>query len=230
VTQDRASGCVCASLSLVGRPTPIRPGTSPAASSTQDHWLPVSDPRPGPRHWRCSTRRQALGRRSDVQVLTHDRLQRPGQSTTRQPGPRLGGAAGVLAPHMPTPGAPVPADRHQQGGRSPAQRLVRQLPRDGVPGSSHTPQRRHQTLVPSSASRTRHARTARSGSRRWPTTTRPSSSRRLNVPRSGQPKVASGTSRFPDGRPRNRHPRKTSTPTPVPTRQPPSNQRLHPQL
>jgi hypothetical protein len=40
---------------------------------------------------------------------------------------------------MPTPGAPVPADRHQQGGRSPAQRLVRQLPRDGVPGSSCTP-------------------------------------------------------------------------------------------
>src|SRR5262249_16575153 len=42
VTQDRASGCVCASLFLVGQPTPIRPGTSPAASSTQDHWLPVS--------------------------------------------------------------------------------------------------------------------------------------------------------------------------------------------
>ena len=42
MTQDRASGCVCASLSLVGQPTPIRPSTSPAASSTQDHWLPVS--------------------------------------------------------------------------------------------------------------------------------------------------------------------------------------------
>jgi hypothetical protein len=57
------------------------------------------------------------------------------------------------------------------------------------------PQRRHQPWVPSSASRTRHARTARSGSRRWPTTTRPSSSRRQNVVRSGQPKAASGTSR-----------------------------------
>ena len=34
-----------------------------------------------------------------------------------------------------------------------------------------------------------------SGSRRWPTTTRPSSSRRQNVVRSGQPNVASGTSR-----------------------------------
>jgi hypothetical protein len=82
---------------------------------------------------------EPLGDASDAQVLTHDRLQRPGQSTTRQPGPRLGRAAGVLAPHMPTPGAPVPADRHQQGGRSPAQRLVRQLPRDGVPESSCTP-------------------------------------------------------------------------------------------
>ena len=29
---------------------------------------------------------------------------------------------------------------------------------------------------------------------------------------------------------RNLNPRTTSTPTPVPTRQPPSNQRLHPQL
>jgi hypothetical protein len=57
------------------------------------------------------------------------------------------------------------------------------------------PQRRHQPSVPSSASRTRHARTARSGSRRWPTTTRPSSSRRQNVVRSGQPKAASDTSR-----------------------------------
>ena len=42
VTQDRASGGVCASLSLVGQPTPIRPNTPPAASSTQDRWLPVS--------------------------------------------------------------------------------------------------------------------------------------------------------------------------------------------
>ena len=42
MTQDRACGCVCASLPLVGPPTPIRPSTSPAASSPQDHWLPVS--------------------------------------------------------------------------------------------------------------------------------------------------------------------------------------------
>lgn len=42
MTQDRASGCVCALLSLVGQPTPIRPITSPAATSTRDHRLPVS--------------------------------------------------------------------------------------------------------------------------------------------------------------------------------------------
>src|SRR4030095_12793146 len=79
-----------------------------------------------------------LGDASDAQVLTHDRLQRPGQSTTRQPGPRLGRAAGVLAPHMPTPGAPVPADRHQQGGRSPSQRLLAEPPPARGPGGSCT--------------------------------------------------------------------------------------------
>src|SRR5699024_7202374 len=53
------------------------------------------------------------------------------------------------------------------------------------------PHRRHQ---PSSAT-TRQASTARSGSSRWPTTSRPRSSRRANVVRSGAVKVASGTSR-----------------------------------
>ena len=53
------------------------------------------------------------------------------------------------------------------------------------------PQRRHHW----SGSTTRQAITARSGSRRCPTATRPSSSRRVKVVRSGQAKVASGTSR-----------------------------------
>src|SRR5699024_4263694 len=52
------------------------------------------------------------------------------------------------------------------------------------------PQRRHHW----SNSSTRQARTARSGSRRCPTTSRPSSSRRQNVVKSGAAKVASGTS------------------------------------
>src|SRR5665647_3983944 len=45
---------------------------------------------------------------------------------------------------------------------------------------------------------TRQARTARSGSMRCPTTIRPSSSRRVNVVRSGTENVASGTSRSSD--------------------------------
>ncbi len=58
----------------------------------------------------------------------------------------------------------------------------------GVPWQ---PQRRHHW----SASTTRHANTARSGSSRCPSTSRPSSSSRQNVVRSGQVKVASGKSR-----------------------------------
>src|ERR1700677_4999119 len=42
---------------------------------------------------------------------------------------------------------------------------------------------------------TLRASTAQSGSRCWPATTRPSSSRRVNLVRSGRTKVASGTSR-----------------------------------
>lgn len=40
--------------------------------------------------------------------------------------------AGVLPPHVPAPGAPVATDRHLQHGGTPAQRLVRQPPHDGV--------------------------------------------------------------------------------------------------
>src|SRR5215211_7339297 len=58
----------------------------------------------------------------------------------------------------------------------------------GVPSQPH---RRHHR----SGSTTRHARTARSGSSRWPVTSRSSSSSRQNLVRSGQAKVASGTSR-----------------------------------
>jgi ABC-2 type transport system ATP-binding protein len=69
---------------------------------------------------------EALGDPSDGQVLTHDAFQRPSQRATRQLRPRLGGPAGVLAPHMPTAGAAIAADRDQQRRRAPPQRLVRQ--------------------------------------------------------------------------------------------------------
>ena len=50
------------------------------------------------------------------------------------------------------------------------------------------------TWSASSPSTTRHASAARSGPSRCPVTSRPSSSRRQNVERSGVAKVASGTS------------------------------------
>ena len=96
-----------------------------------------------------------------------------------------------------------------------------------------SPHRWHQ----SSGSTTLHAITARSGSTRCPTASRPSSSRRANVVKSGQAKVASGTSGgppsgggLPDGQRENFHPAEASTPTPAPTRRPPRSQLLHPRL
>ena len=38
MTQDRASGCVCASLSLVGQPTPIRPSTAEDLGVLDEPW------------------------------------------------------------------------------------------------------------------------------------------------------------------------------------------------
>jgi hypothetical protein len=44
-----------------------------------------------------------------------------------------GRKAGVLAPHVPAAGAPVAADRDQQRGGTPPERLVHLLPGHGVP-------------------------------------------------------------------------------------------------
>ena len=90
-------------------------------------------PRPGPRRWRCSTTPEGPSDAGDAQVLADDALQRPAQSTARQLRPRLGGPAGVLAPHVPAAGAPVAADRDQQRRRAPPERLVRQPTDDAVP-------------------------------------------------------------------------------------------------
>jgi len=73
------------------------------------------------------------------EVLTHDGLQRPPQAATRQLRPRLGRAAGVLAPHMPTPGTPVAADGDQQRRRAPPQRFVRQASDHRVPRGTLAP-------------------------------------------------------------------------------------------
>ena len=77
---------------------------------------------------------QAFGDAGHGQVLAHDPFQRPPQTATGEPRPRLGRLGGVLAPHVSAPGAPVAANRDQQRRRSPAQRLVRQAPHHGVAG------------------------------------------------------------------------------------------------
>ena len=70
-------------------------------------------------------------------------------------------------------------------------------PRSRAPATTPRPGPPAPRLSLQSGSATRQANTARSGSKRWPITTRPSSSRRANVVRSGRAKVASRTSRSP---------------------------------
>jgi hypothetical protein len=79
---------------------------------------------------------ERFGRAGDGQVLHHDRLQRPPQPTPRQLRSRLGGPAGVLPPDVPAAGAAVAAHGKQQRRRSPAVRLMRQLPHDGIAGDA----------------------------------------------------------------------------------------------
>ena len=134
-----------------------------------------------PRH------RQRFGDPGDRQVLTHQRLQRPPQRRPRQPGPRLGRRDGVLPPHLTAATATVTAHHHQQDRRPPPHRFVRQPARHRVPRHALPPQRRHTGRPPT----TRHANTARSGSRNWPVTRNPSPSKRANVVTSGSAKVAS---------------------------------------
>jgi hypothetical protein len=76
---------------------------------------------------------EAFGDAGDGQVLADDPFQRPPQPPAGQLRACLGRPAGVLAPHVPAPAAPVAADRDQQHGRPPAQRLVRQPPPHRVP-------------------------------------------------------------------------------------------------
>lgn len=71
---------------------------------------------------------EALGDTGDGQVLNDDPFQRSPQPTPGQLRPRLGRRAGVLAPHVTTPRAPVTAHGHLQSRRTPAQWLMRQPP------------------------------------------------------------------------------------------------------
>ena len=83
--------------------------------------------------------RQGFSDPRDGQVRHHQGLQRPGQRPPGQLRPRLGRGAGVLAPHMPTPGAPVAAHRDLQDRGTPPERLVGQAPGDRVPGCARAP-------------------------------------------------------------------------------------------
>jgi transposase len=58
---------------------------------------------------------QRVGDPSNRQVPDHDRLQRPPQPAPGQLRPRRSGPAGVLAPHVPAPAAPVAADKDSRG-------------------------------------------------------------------------------------------------------------------
>ncbi len=110
-------------------------------------------------------------------------LQRPPQPAARQLRPRLGGRAGVLAPHVPAAGAAVAADRDQQRRRSPPERLVRQPPGHGVPRrrprirSGGTSRRARRPGTPAPRDQAPAA---------GPVTSRPSSSSRQNMVRSGR--------------------------------------------
>jgi len=73
---------------------------------------------------------------SHGQLLTHDPSQRPSQRATGQAGAGRGGPVSVLPPHALTAGALVAADLDAQQHRSPPERFVREVPGDGIPGTS----------------------------------------------------------------------------------------------
>ena len=76
--------------------------------------------------------RQTFGDPGDGQVDDHDAFQRPAQRPPGQPGTGFCGLAGVLAPHVAALDAPVAAHPHQQDGRPPPARLVRQPTHHGA--------------------------------------------------------------------------------------------------
>jgi hypothetical protein len=79
---------------------------------------------------------QAFRDTGDGEVLAHNALQRPAQPATGDLRPGLRGLGHVLPPHATAPGALVAADPHQQRRRPPAQRFVRERPRDRAAGDA----------------------------------------------------------------------------------------------
>ena len=103
------------------------------------------------------------------------------QRTERQPGSWLRGLADVLAPDVPAAGAPVAVDRDEQRRGSPPERLVRQRAGDAISrGALAAAPPAPPVGCGDPAGKQRPA-----GSSCWPVTSRPRSSSRQNVVRSG---------------------------------------------
>lgn len=148
-------------------------------------------------------------------MVEHERFQCPPQPTARDLRACWRGLVSVLPPDLPAAGALVTADAEQQRCGPVAERLIHE------PTNLRVPRHAFRAALPAheSSSTTRHSSTARSGSSRCPTATRPRSSRRQNVVRSGRAKVGWDTSRsFGMVSVGTSILRETSTPTRPPTR------------
>jgi len=190
---------------------------------------------------RCAQRSDGSCDRTAELAVFHDtpglrRSGRPsGVGTRSLPAPIAGLAVTVspavrrpsscAAPHQTAASTPVPADSDQQQCQSPPERLVRQRSDHRIAGRALTCAA---SACPSGCT-TRHASTARLGSKRCPVTCRPSSSSRQNVVTSRRRRWRQPCRGLPDGRVRNSHHPEASTPTPATTRSP-RQPALHPQL
>jgi hypothetical protein len=79
---------------------------------------------------------QAFCNAGDGQMLTYSALQSPAKPASGDLRPRLGRFRDVLPPHPAAADAFVAADPHQQHRRPPAQRFMREAPRDRAPGDT----------------------------------------------------------------------------------------------
>ena len=134
---------------------------------------------------------QGLGDARHRQMVDDQPRERPAHRRTRELGARIGRLTHILTPHVRTPLTPVAAHAHVQNRGTPPVRLVRQAPDHRVTSHTLAPAASTPPISPTM----RHANTARSGQMRWPVTSRPRSSRRVNALRSGRSKVVLGMSR-----------------------------------
>ena len=129
---------------------------------------------------------EALRDPGDREVLQDQALQLPAQAPAADLREWFASGRGVLAPDTTAARVLVAENREREGGWAPTEWLVRERSSDTFARCAPAqPQRRHQT----SDSVTVQASTARSGSRRCPMISKPSSSKRANMVKSGRVKV-----------------------------------------